>query len=214
VVTVSRPSGEFESSLIAFNDSHNDIVYTVHLQAKNSDPSRLFNARGGQLLKDQQLQGQVKKELGKLERSLNHVLSQWEEDCERHFIVMDNRYLDTIATQWEESGKIKEKEKAKRVSVDFSALHQYDYLNIPEINDIMSIVILEGLFCLNEVLKFHSKPCTCNRIMGLIGGAYNLESTASHCFCLFNQAKENKVKTELEMTYGSKPSTPLKKILK
>lgn len=86
------------------------------MQAKNSDPSRLFNARGGQLLKDQQQQKQIKKDLLKLEKSLTIELRQWEEDCEKYFIVQDNRYLDTIHSQWEESGKQKQIEKTKRVS--------------------------------------------------------------------------------------------------
>ena len=84
-------------------------------QAKNSDPSRLFNARGGQLLKDQQMQKQVKKDLAKLEKSLTSELRQWEEDCERYFIVQDSRYLDTIKSQWEETGKQKQIEIAKKV---------------------------------------------------------------------------------------------------
>ncbi len=84
-------------------------------QAKSSDPKRLFSARGGQLLKDQQLQKQIKKDLGKLEKGLTAELKQWEEDCERYFIVQDSRYLDTIQSQWEQTGKQKQMEKEKRV---------------------------------------------------------------------------------------------------
>lgn len=60
---------------------------------------------------------QLQKELVKLERGLKSELKQWEEDCERYFIIHDSRYLDTIQTQWEETDKQKQREKMKRVRV-------------------------------------------------------------------------------------------------
>ena len=63
------------------------------------------------------MQKQVKKDLAKLEKTLTSELKQWEEDCERYFIVQDTRYLDTIKTQWEETGKQKQIEIAKKVSI-------------------------------------------------------------------------------------------------
>lgn len=86
------------------------------LQEKDSDPNRLFNTRGGQLLKDQKLRQQLKKDLPKVEKELKGVLEQWEEDHERYFVISDSRYLDTIARQWAERDEQKEKEKIKRVS--------------------------------------------------------------------------------------------------
>lgn len=114
---LDRMSGFYRDNLDLFQKlAKREMMWTQYqeLVAKNSDPSRLFNARGGQLLKDQQMQKQVKKDLIKLEKTLTLELKQWEEDCERYFIVKDSRYLDTIKTQWEETGKQKQLEKAKR----------------------------------------------------------------------------------------------------
>ena len=86
-------------------------------QEKDNDPNRLFNTRGGQLLKDQKLKQQLKKDLPKVEKELKTALEQWEEDHERYFVISDTRYLDTITRQWEERDHQKEKEKIKRVSL-------------------------------------------------------------------------------------------------
>ena len=59
---------------------------------------------------------QLKKELPRIEKELNTVLMQWEEDHERFFMVHDSRYLDSIQLQWEEKKMNKCNEKAKRVS--------------------------------------------------------------------------------------------------
>ena len=45
------------------------------------------------------------------------MLSEWENDHERYFIIKDTRYLDTIEHQWQEKNEVKEKEKMKRVSL-------------------------------------------------------------------------------------------------
>ena len=86
-------------------------------QEKDNDPNRLFNTRGGQLLKDQKLKQQLKKDLPKIEKELKTALGQWEDDHERYFVIADTRYLDTITRQWEERDQQKEKEKIKRVSL-------------------------------------------------------------------------------------------------
>ncbi len=52
-----------------------------------------------------------------VEKELRSVLKEWENDHERHFVVFDCRYLDTIEQQWDERTTIKEKEKMKRVSL-------------------------------------------------------------------------------------------------
>lgn len=75
-----------------------------------------FSNRGGQLLKDQALKKQLKKELPRIEKELKAVLAQWEEDHERFFMVQDSRYLDTIQLQWTEKKLTKCTEKVKRVS--------------------------------------------------------------------------------------------------
>jgi uncharacterized protein YqgV (UPF0045/DUF77 family) len=75
-----------------------------------------FSNRGGQLLKDQAMKKQIKKELPRVEKELNSVLAEWEEDHERFFMVHDNRYLDTIQLQWAEKKLTKCTEKVKRVS--------------------------------------------------------------------------------------------------
>ncbi len=51
-----------------------------------------------------------------IEKELRSVLQEWENDHERHFVVKDSRYLDTINRQWEEKNATKEVEKMKRVS--------------------------------------------------------------------------------------------------
>lgn len=67
-------------------------------------------------MKDQALKKHIKKELPRVEKELNAVLVQWEEDHERFFMVHDSRYLDTIQLQWTEKKMIKCNEKVKRVS--------------------------------------------------------------------------------------------------
>ena len=44
------------------------------------------------------------------------MLTMWERDHERYFVVKDSRYLDTIEGQWEEKNEQREKEKMERVS--------------------------------------------------------------------------------------------------
>lgn len=43
------------------------------------------------------------------------MLLQWEEDHERHFLVNDQRYIDTIDEQWNVYNEKKEQEKLKKV---------------------------------------------------------------------------------------------------
>lgn len=94
-----------------------------------------------------------------MEKELNGVLLQWEEDHERFFMVQDGRYLDTIKMQWREKQLDKCNEKTKRVC-------------------------------------FHLYPLL-------------------HSSCIFPcQQKEKEVMTFMEMTYGSKPSTPKRKVAK
>lgn len=85
----------------------------LEIERKDNDPMR-FSNRGGQLLKDQALKKQLKKELPRIEKELKAVLAQWEEDHERFFMVQDSRYLDTIQLQWTEKKLTKCTEKVKR----------------------------------------------------------------------------------------------------
>ena len=50
-----------------------------------------------------------------IEKELESVLTMWENDHERYFVVKDSRYLDTVKNQWEEKNEQKEKEKMQRV---------------------------------------------------------------------------------------------------
>lgn len=59
---------------------------------------------------------QLKKDLPRIEKELNGILEQWEEDHERYFMVNDGRYLDTIKMQWTEQEANKCQEKLKRVT--------------------------------------------------------------------------------------------------
>lgn len=74
-----------------------------------------FSNRGGQLLKDQAMKKQLKKDLPRVEKELDMVLEQWEDDHERFFMINDGRYLDTIKLQWSEMEASKCNEKLKRV---------------------------------------------------------------------------------------------------
>ena len=42
-------------------------------------------------------------------------MSQWEEDHERHFVVLDTRFLDLMEQQIKERSQKKENEKMKKV---------------------------------------------------------------------------------------------------
>ena len=96
-------------------------IMHLSLQRKENDPTK-FSNRGGQLLKDQAMKKHLKKELPRVEKELSTVLTEWEEDHERFFMVHDSRYLDTIQLQWAEKKITKCTEKVKRVSFYASAL--------------------------------------------------------------------------------------------
>lgn len=59
----------------------------------------------------------MERDLPRVEKELQEVLSAWEEDHGRFFLVGDEHYLDTIQRQWREKSETREKEKAKRVCV-------------------------------------------------------------------------------------------------
>jgi protein regulator of cytokinesis 1 len=86
----------------------------VELDRQSNDPNR-FNNRGGQLQKQLKLRKQLEKELPRTERELRGVVTQWEEDHERHFVVLDTRFLDLMEEQIEERSQKKETEKMKKV---------------------------------------------------------------------------------------------------
>jgi len=84
------------------------------VKANASNPSR-FENRGGKLLKEEKARKAIEKELPKVEKELESNLLQWENDWERHFIINDTRYLDTVASQRNEREKKKSDEIQKRV---------------------------------------------------------------------------------------------------
>ena len=92
------------------------LLLYVHTQRQANDPNRFTN-RGGQLQKQLKLRKQLEKELPRTERELKSVLTQWEEDHERHFIVHDARFLDLLEQQVEERCQKKEVEKLKKVQL-------------------------------------------------------------------------------------------------
>lgn len=113
---LDRMRGFYQDNLQIFElVKQREELYNQYLdmERKENDPSRFAN-RGGQLLKDQAVKKQLKKELPRIEKELNTVLVQWEEDHERFFMVHDSRYLDSIQLQWEEKKMNKCNEKAKR----------------------------------------------------------------------------------------------------
>lgn len=97
-------------------------TYTLFLQRQSNDPNR-FNNRGGQLQKQLKLHKQLEKELPRTEKEVQTILLQWEEDHERHFVVLDTRFLDVLEQQIEERSHRREKEKIKKVSSLILVLH-------------------------------------------------------------------------------------------
>ena len=90
------------------------LFYWSLVQRQSNDPNR-FNNRGGQLQKQLKLRKQLEKELPRTEKELKSVLTLWEEDHERHFIVHDARFLDILEQQIEERSHKRESEKIKKV---------------------------------------------------------------------------------------------------
>lgn len=67
-------------------------------------------------MKEEKARKAIEKELPKIEKELESNLLQWERDWERHFVLYDRRYLDTIMDQRQDRQKKKDDEKQKRVS--------------------------------------------------------------------------------------------------
>ena len=67
-------------------------------------------------MKEEKARKAIEKELPKIEKELESNLLQWERDWERHFVLHDCRYLDTITEQRQDRQKKKNDEKQKRVS--------------------------------------------------------------------------------------------------
>ncbi|XP_019849406.1 PREDICTED: protein regulator of cytokinesis 1-like isoform X1 [Amphimedon queenslandica] len=88
----------------------------IEMDNRANDPARLNN-RGGKLLQEQRLHQKINKDLPKTEKKLKEVLTQWEEDHTRHFIIKDQRYLDNLDSRWEEYHQSKEQEKIKRQQI-------------------------------------------------------------------------------------------------
>jgi len=93
-------------------------VSIICVKANASNPSR-FENRGGKLLKEEKARKAIEKELPKVEKELESNLLQWENDWERHFIINDTRYIDTVTGQRNEREKKKNDEIQKRVCYTF-----------------------------------------------------------------------------------------------
>ncbi|VVC45498.1 Hypothetical protein CINCED_3A022767 [Cinara cedri] len=67
-----------------------------------NDPARLWQNRGGQLLKEEKERKTIQKELPRVEKELKHLLQTYEQREGKPFLFNDNRLLDIIDNQWNE----------------------------------------------------------------------------------------------------------------
>ncbi|XP_053146581.1 protein regulator of cytokinesis 1-like isoform X2 [Hemicordylus capensis] len=72
----------------------------IELQRKSTDPSRLLN-RGGNLLKDERERSKIQKQLLKLGEELKKSVENWEMENSSHFLVNNQKFLDSMAHQLE-----------------------------------------------------------------------------------------------------------------
>ncbi|XP_025411967.1 protein regulator of cytokinesis 1-like isoform X2 [Sipha flava] len=74
----------------------------IIMQEQANDPGRLWQNRGGQLLKEEKERKVIQKELPKIEKELKNLLHIYEQNEGKPFIYNDERLLDLIERQWED----------------------------------------------------------------------------------------------------------------
>ena len=128
----------------------------------------------------------MEKELPKLEKQLKAVLLQWEEDHERYFVVNDTRYLDTMEYQMMERSQEREQEKMKKVILLTCVVQYGKHITMCATRHALHIVFLPSFLPLSNIFLPPSPP-----------------------FAMQKRDKEETLR--FEMTYGSKPCTPIKR---
>ncbi|XP_050442181.1 protein regulator of cytokinesis 1-like isoform X2 [Adelges cooleyi] len=74
----------------------------VMMQEQANDPARLWQNRGGQLLKEEKERKLIQKELPKVDKQLRGLIQFYEQKNGCNFLYKDKRLLDIIETQWVE----------------------------------------------------------------------------------------------------------------
>ncbi|XP_060877461.1 protein regulator of cytokinesis 1-like isoform X3 [Metopolophium dirhodum] len=88
----------------------------IMMQEQANDPARLWQNRGGQLLKEEKERKIIQKELPKVERELKNQLQSYEQRENKIFYYRDERLFDFIERQWDElksNKKILQQTKSK-----------------------------------------------------------------------------------------------------
>ncbi|XP_008178623.1 protein regulator of cytokinesis 1 isoform X7 [Acyrthosiphon pisum] len=88
----------------------------IMMQEQANDPARLWQNRGGQLLKEEKERKIIQKELPKVERELKNQLLSYEQRENKIFYYRDERLFDFIERQWDElksNKKILQQTKSK-----------------------------------------------------------------------------------------------------
>ncbi|XP_025192531.1 protein regulator of cytokinesis 1-like isoform X2 [Melanaphis sacchari] len=74
----------------------------IMMQEQANDPARLWQNRGGQLLKEEKERKIIQKELPRVERELKNHLQSYEQRENKIFYYRDERLIDFMERQWDE----------------------------------------------------------------------------------------------------------------
>ncbi|XP_026816644.1 protein regulator of cytokinesis 1-like isoform X3 [Rhopalosiphum maidis] len=74
----------------------------IMMQEQANDPARLWQNRGGQLLKEEKERKIIQKELPRVERELKNQLQSYEQRENKIFYYRDERLIDFMERQWDE----------------------------------------------------------------------------------------------------------------
>ncbi|XP_053317669.1 protein regulator of cytokinesis 1-like [Spea bombifrons] len=113
VVRMKRQYEKCKEMLDAVNKWESSWEQFVILEKKASDPNR-FSNRGGSLLKEEKERMKLQKLLSKLEEELKTRIEAWEAEQGSPFLLKGHRFMDYVASQWENLKLQKEKEKQER----------------------------------------------------------------------------------------------------
>ncbi|XP_046989178.1 protein regulator of cytokinesis 1-like isoform X2 [Schistocerca americana] len=72
----------------------------IALESKANDRDRLFNNRGGQLLREEKERKVIQKELPKIEEEISHLVKSYEETNHEPFLFYDQKLSSLIEDQW------------------------------------------------------------------------------------------------------------------
>lgn len=84
----------------------------IALESKANDRNRLFDNRGGQLLREERERKVIQKELPKIEEEISHLVQSYEERNHEPFLFYDQKLSSLIEDQWNKHQE--EKKMARR----------------------------------------------------------------------------------------------------